>query len=97
MWYHNHTSMHTKTIHIRTHVLLPGELVKEIDSLVGSRRRSSFFVDAAQEKVKRMKLKKIALKAVGSLANIPTPGWETSKKAALWVHDSRRLGEKKVK
>ena len=89
--------MHTNTLHIRTHVLLPEDLIKEIDSLVGSRRRSSFFVDAAQEKVKRMKLKKIALKAAGSLAVVSTPGWETSKKAALWVHDSRRLDEKKAK
>lgn len=54
-------------------------------------------MDAAKEKVKRMRLKKIALKATGSLATVSIPGWESSKNAALWVHDSRRLDEKNTK
>lgn len=80
---------------MRTHVLLPESLVKEIDRLVGTLRRSSSFAAAAEEKVKRMKLKKSALKAVGSLAETSIPGWETSEKAALWVHDLRREHEQK--
>jgi metal-responsive CopG/Arc/MetJ family transcriptional regulator len=38
----------------RTHVVIPEEVVEEIDSLVGKRGRSNFLVRAAQTEVKRL-------------------------------------------
>ena len=46
--------MHTNTK--RAHVLLPEDLVREIDALVGPRGRSSFLVETAREEVRRQKL-----------------------------------------
>jgi hypothetical protein len=40
----------------RAHVLLPEDLVKEIDTLVGPRGRSAFLVETAREAVRRQKL-----------------------------------------
>ena len=40
----------------RAHVILPDELVKEIDALVGPRGRSAFLVETATKEVKRRKL-----------------------------------------
>ena len=40
----------------RAHVLLPQDLVKEIDSIVGPRRRSAFLVETARDAVRRTKL-----------------------------------------
>jgi len=40
----------------RAHVLLPQDLVKEIDSIVGPRGRSAFLVETAREAVRRRKL-----------------------------------------
>jgi metal-responsive CopG/Arc/MetJ family transcriptional regulator len=74
---------------VRAHIVIPEELVREVDALVGHRQRSQFFTDAVREKVKRIKLTNAASKAAGSLAPIPIPGWETSQEAARWVHASR--------
>ncbi len=40
----------------RAHVVLPGELVNEIDALVGPRGRSAFLVETARKELKRRKL-----------------------------------------
>jgi hypothetical protein len=40
----------------RAHILLPHDLVKEIDSIVGPRGRSAFLVETAREAVRRNKL-----------------------------------------
>ena len=40
----------------RAHVILPGELVDEIDALVGPRGRSAFLVETARTELKRRKL-----------------------------------------
>ena len=39
----------------RTHVVLSDELVKEIDTLVGSRRRSNFITQAAERELVRLR------------------------------------------
>ena len=75
---------------VRTHVVLPPDLVDEVDRRVGPRRRSQFFADAAVEKLARLRLAEAAEQAAGSLADLPTPGWETPESAASWVHSSRR-------
>jgi Arc/MetJ-type ribon-helix-helix transcriptional regulator len=41
----------------RTHVILPEEVVAEIDELVGQRGRSAFLVEAARDALKRRRLK----------------------------------------
>ncbi|MGC2186660.1 MAG: hypothetical protein WA637_25560 [Terriglobales bacterium] len=40
----------------RAHILLPDDLLREIDSLVGPRGRSAFLVETARSEVRRQKL-----------------------------------------
>ncbi len=40
----------------RAHILLPQDLVREIDAIVGPRGRSAFLVETAREAVRRKKL-----------------------------------------
>jgi metal-responsive CopG/Arc/MetJ family transcriptional regulator len=40
----------------RAHVLLPEDLVREIDAIVGPRGRSAFLVETARNEVRRQKL-----------------------------------------
>jgi hypothetical protein len=40
----------------RTHLILPEELLAEIDALVGQRWRSAFLVDVLREEVRRRRL-----------------------------------------
>jgi len=37
----------------KTHLVLPKELLKSVDSLVGARKRSLFIAEAAKEKLER--------------------------------------------
>lgn len=77
---------------IRTHIVIPKELMESVDELVGRRYRSKFFTEAVEEKLARA-----ASKVVGSLADISIPGWESSKSAAEWVRASRRGDEARLK
>ena len=80
---------------LRTHVVLPPDLVAEVDRLVGPRRRSQFFAEAAVEKLGRLKLAETAARAAGSLAEVATPNWESSEEAAAWVRSSRRTDDQR--
>ena len=40
----------------RAHIVLPEELIEEIDSLVGPRGRSAFLVETARAELRRRKL-----------------------------------------
>lgn len=82
---------------MRTHVVIPPDLLEEVDRLVGSRRRSQFFTAAIEEKVQRVKLAAAARKAAGSLSDVPIPGWESSAEAAEWVRASRRTDEQRAR
>ncbi|HZR98838.1 MAG TPA: hypothetical protein VFE37_09040 [Chloroflexota bacterium] len=78
---------------IRTHVVLPQDIVAAVDRLVGRRRRSAFFAEAAAEKLARVRLAEAAAQVAGSLADADIPGWETSEAAAEWVHALRRADD----
>lgn len=74
----------------RAHILLPHDLIKEIDSIVGPRRRSAFLVETARDAVRRTKL----LRFLES----DSPAWkdadhpELADGAAAWVRKLRRGG-----
>src|SRR5712671_1841119 len=76
----------------RAHVLLPQDLVKEIDSIVGPRGRSAFLVETAREAVRRKKLLRF-------LEN-DTPAWkdadhpELARGAGAWVQELRQESER---
>jgi len=75
----------------RTHILLPQDLLREIDAIVGKRGRSSFLVETAREAVRRRKL----LHFLGD----DTPAWndsvhpELAEGSALWVRKLRQESE----
>lgn len=78
----------------RTHVVLSEQLVKDIDTIVGSRQRSSFLTQAAEREIMRLR----QLKALDEL--IP---WkdkdhpELKQGAAKWVRKLRRETEQRFK
>jgi hypothetical protein len=75
----------------RTHVILPDDLLGEIDELVGKRRRSEFLAGAARTELRRQRRIEAARLAGGSLRDVDTPPeWRTSEGAAEWVRSIRR-------
>jgi hypothetical protein len=78
---------------MRTHVIIPKELLETIDSLVGRRARSRFLTEAAEEKLRRERLGRSLKRVAGSLKDVDIPGWESSESAAEWVRSSRRADQ----
>jgi hypothetical protein len=75
----------------RTHVVLEEKLVKDIDRLVGPRRRSSFLTEAAEEKL--MRYRQIAALRTTSGAWKDEDHPELKQGSAKWVRKIRQESE----
>jgi metal-responsive CopG/Arc/MetJ family transcriptional regulator len=75
---------------IRTHVLLPKDLLDDIDCVAGRRGRSRFIAKATHEYLKRLRRVVAAEAVAGSLAKNHIPEWDTPESAAEWVRALRR-------
>jgi hypothetical protein len=75
----------------RAHVVLPEDLVEEIDRVVGARKRSAFLADLARRELKRRRLMEILAR--------PDPIWkdddhpELADGAESWVRRLRAEAE----
>jgi metal-responsive CopG/Arc/MetJ family transcriptional regulator len=77
----------------RTHVVIPEQLVKDIDTLVGSRQRSTFLTQAAEEKLMRYRQLKAIEAAAGAWKEKDHPELEVG--AAKYISKLRRQDEKR--
>jgi len=75
----------------RTHVIIPEDLVRAIDALVGKRGRSAFIADAASREVQRRELLAALETAAGSWSDKNHP--ELKQGAAAWVARQRKQDE----
>ncbi len=78
----------------RAHVVLPQELLQEIDSIVGPRGRSAFLVDTARAELRRRRLLKFLQNDEPVWEDLSHP--ELAQGAATWVKALRQEGEKRV-
>ena len=76
-------------MNVRTNLLLPAELVKELDAVAGPRNRSRFVADAVAYKLRREKLRRAWESVRGSLKREDYPHWATSEKVVEWVREMR--------
>lgn len=79
----------------RAHVVLPDDLVREIDKIAGSRGRSAFLADLARREIKRQRLLE--------LLRSKEPFWrdedhpELKNGAVAWVRKIRAESEARFK
>jgi len=78
----------------RTHVVLSERLVKDIDTLVGSRQRSSFLTQAAEHELMRLRQLKALDAAAGAWKDKDHP--ELKQGSAKWVKKLRRENERRI-
>ena len=78
----------------RIHVVLSEQLVEDIDMLVGSRQRSSFLTQAAEEKLMRLRQLRALKAAAGSWKDKDHP--ELKQGSAKWVRKLRQESERRV-
>ncbi len=82
---------------MRAHIILDNEIVKDIDNLVGKRRRSRFIAEAVCAKLSQMKLLTALKETAGMLSDEDHPEWKTTEDAANWVRDSRKGDDRRLK
>jgi hypothetical protein len=81
---------------MRAHIVLPEELVAEIDRLAGPRGRSRFIEEAVRAKVQHEK-QRLALDMVLSMPPSDAkkyPYWRTPEDVSRWVHKMREEGDR---
>jgi hypothetical protein len=75
----------------RAHVVLPEDLVREIDKIAGSRGRSAFLADLARREIKRQRLLELFKRKEPIWKDKDHP--ELKHGAAAWVQKMRAQDE----
>ena len=79
----------------RTHVVIPEELVRAIDEMVGGRQRSAFLKQAAERELLRLRQLKALDAAAGAWKDQDHP--ELREGAAAWVRKLRQENERRLR
>ena len=74
---------------IATNLMLPADLVAEIDEIAGPRNRSRFIEEAARAKLKREQLRIAIDRAAGAWTAEDYPEFATSELVVEWVRKIR--------
>jgi metal-responsive CopG/Arc/MetJ family transcriptional regulator len=79
----------------RTHVVIPEQLVKEIDALVGSRQRSHFLTQAAERELMRLRQLRALDSATGAWKNKDHS--ELKQGSSKWIRKLRQENESRLR
>ena len=79
----------------RTHVVLSEQLVRDIDTLVGSRQRSNFLTEAAEKELMRRRQIAALKAAAGAWKDKDHP--ELKQGSAAWVKKLRQETERRFR
>lgn len=74
-------------MNVRTNLLLPKELVEEVDRYAGPRGRSRFVAEALAERLRRERLREVVLATAGAWRDHPL--FPTSAAVVDWVRERR--------
>ncbi len=74
---------------MRTHVVLPDELINDVDKLVGKRNRSRFIAEVLEERLRRERLRRAIEEGAGILRDEDYPEWSTPERIAEWLRKLR--------
>ena len=75
---------------MRAHVVLPEEMIEEIDRVAGKRGRSKFIEEAVLERLALKRQREAMAKARAGAFSIANPDWSTPEKVSQWVHEGRQ-------
>jgi metal-responsive CopG/Arc/MetJ family transcriptional regulator len=76
-------------MNVRTNLLLPEELVKDLDEVAGPRGRSRYVAEAVEWALRRDRQKQAFEATFGALSTEDYPHWSTPEKVVAWVRDRR--------
>ena len=73
----------------RTHVVMPEDVLEQIDRHVGARGRSRFLEEAAREKLARLELEEVLHATSGVARGDDYEHWRDPDTTAAWVREGR--------
>lgn len=76
-------------MNVRTNLLLPEDLVAEVDRIAGPRNRSRYFTEAARKAIRRDQLREVVEQTAGAWKVTDYPEFATSDDVAAWVRARR--------
>ena len=88
-----HTGIVQKNVTRRAHVVLPLDLLADIDKLVGKRGRSAFLTEIAQREIKIRRQREVLRATAGAWKSEDHP--ELAEGAAAWVRQIRSLDNRR--
>ena len=80
-----------RTVTKRAHVILPVDVVADIDKLVGKRGRSAFLTEVARDEIQRRQQRSALKNAAGAWKDEDHP--ELAQGSAAWVREMRAESE----
>lgn len=73
----------------RTNLILPEELVAEVDRIAGPRMRSAYIAEAVQARLRRDRLREVVERTAGAWTSAEYPEFATSDDVVAWVRARR--------
>lgn len=81
----------------KAHLVIPQEVLEEVDRVAGKRRRSLFVAEATKEKLERERFLSVLEETSGAWTDSNHPELKTIKDVDRYVREKRRTYRKRVK
>ncbi len=81
----------------KAHLLIPREVLEEVDKIAGKRRRSLFIAQATKEKLERERFLKALEETKGAWSDKNHPELKTNKHVEQYVREKRHSYRKRLK
>ena len=81
----------------KTHLVLPQEILEEVDQIAGKKKRSLFIAEAAREKLERERFLRILDETKGAWGDKNHPELKTGRERERYVREKRQSYRKRLK
>jgi metal-responsive CopG/Arc/MetJ family transcriptional regulator len=81
----------------KAHLVLPRDILEEVDQIAGKRKRSSFIAEATREKLQRERFLKTLEETQGAWSDKNHPELKTGRDMEQFVSDTRQSYRKRLK
>jgi hypothetical protein len=81
----------------KAHLVLPRDILEEVDQIAGKRKRSLFIAEATREKLQRERFSKALEETQGAWNDRNHPDLKTARDMEKYVGDKRQSYRKRLK
>ena len=81
----------------KAHLVIPQDILEEVDQVAGKRRRSSFIAEATREKLERERFLKVLDETQGAWSDKNHPDLKTAGDMERFIRDKRQSYRKRLR